>query len=70
MMDDLTRYERRLVLAALWDFRMNTAMNLEATSDWAVDELSHEVAVADAIDSAVRKLGGDPSENVYGAPRY
>ena len=65
-MDDLTPYERRLVLAAMWSWRNKTADELTRTGDDAV----HEIEVVDAMDSAARKLGGDPSEHLYGAPRF
>lgn len=69
-MDDLTPYERRLVLGALWRFRSATAEGLSADGALTADDAVHEIDFVDAMDSAARKLGGDPAEHLYGAPRY
>lgn len=65
-MDDLTNYERRLTLGALWTFRNTVAKDLSAGGDDPV----HEIEMIDACDSAAQKLGGDPGEHMYGAPRF
>jgi hypothetical protein len=63
---DLTSYERRLALGALWGYRQQIGPALTAGGD---DEV-HEIEVIDALDSAAMKLGGDPAKNMYGAPEY
>ncbi|MCA1704714.1 MAG: hypothetical protein LC808_16195 [Actinobacteria bacterium] len=69
-MDELTTSERRLVLAALWRFKERLGVDFDgASSDDSADAL-HEISTMDLVDSAARKLGGDPSEHLYGAPKY
>ncbi|HEX2042233.1 MAG TPA: hypothetical protein VHF24_06305 [Acidimicrobiales bacterium] len=67
-MDDLTNAERRLVLGALWRFRDTLGRNFnEVDTDEATE---HEIQTMELIDSAARKLGGDPAKDLYGAPEY
>lgn len=36
----------------------------------ADDDIEHEIETMDQIDSAARKLGGDPTTCLYGAAEY
>jgi hypothetical protein len=69
-MEDLTSYERRLLLGAMWRFRNETAAQLGEAGELAGDDASHEISFIDAMDSAARKLGGDPAMDLYGAPQH
>ena len=39
-----------------------------ATGD--ATDVEHEISTMDTLDSAARKLGGDPTKDLYGAPEY
>jgi hypothetical protein len=69
-MDDLTTYERRIVLAAMWNWRNDMANKLTEFGEVTGEDAIHEIEFVEAMDSAARKLGGDPSEKFYGAPRF
>jgi hypothetical protein len=66
MSDDLTSYERRLVLGAMWMNRATVERELNAGGDDPV----HIVETMDAFDSAARKLGGDPAIDFYNAAAF
>lgn len=63
---DLTPEERRVALVALWRYRF-----VEGEAFDAIDIVDgphmNEIAAIDLLDSAARKLGGDPSKELYGA---
>jgi hypothetical protein len=59
-MDDLTESERRLVLAALWRFRGTLGRNFD---DATGGDPVHEVETMDTLDTAARKLGGNPADS-------
>jgi hypothetical protein len=65
-MEELTSLERRLVLTALWGVRHRIEKHVArlGTSD---AEPAHEREVIDALHNAARKVGGDPSRDLYGA---
>lgn len=69
-MDDLTDYERRLTLGALWNFRNSLERDYDKAMEGTADDVTHKREFMAALDSAARKLGGDPSEHMYGAPRF
>ncbi|MGH9277106.1 MAG: hypothetical protein ACRD12_03210 [Acidimicrobiales bacterium] len=69
-MDELTRAERRLVLAALWRFDERLGKDFDVTSgDDSIDAV-HEIETMDTLNSAARNLGGDPVKEFYGAPEH
>jgi hypothetical protein len=55
---NLTAQEQRMVLIALWRLRLRIRPD-------AAD--IRTVALAQAVDNAALKLGGDPKDEVYGA---
>ncbi len=67
--DDLTPYERRLTLSALWNHKQNMGKLLGEHHDDAGDEM-HELSVMEALDSAAAKLGGDPAATQCGAANH
>lgn len=67
--DDLTPYERRLTLGALWHSKAKAVDGLSARSEDDDDAL-HVQETGEAYDSAARKLGGDPEKDLYGAPEF
>ncbi len=60
-MDDLTSAERRLVLGALWRFPDTLGRDFNEASTGESDDAEQEIRTMDLIDSAARKLGGDPT---------
>jgi hypothetical protein len=71
----LDREERVCLLLALWDRQAFLRANLDrvkpAMADLGDDDLlwwnEHGVNVFDEISALVIKLGGDPTENLFGA---
>ncbi len=66
---NLTDHERRLILAALWYYKTDVVKSFDKNRIGdGEDVVMHELETVDAIESAVRKMGGDPSTRFYGAP--
>jgi hypothetical protein len=71
-MDELTSAERRLVLSALWAYRFEVAVKLERARriQGAEGTEMHEIETIDGLDSAARKLSGDPQKKYYNASAF
>lgn len=69
MSDDLTNFERRLTLAALWNFKYSVVKDIDEQAEDDDDRLRLQ-ETGETCDEAARKLGGDPTKNMYGAPEF
>ena len=68
--DDLTSAERRLVLAAIWEFRQGLGKSFDQVKSEDAGDAIHEIETMDTLDSAARKLGGDPAKDRYGSAEH
>jgi len=65
-MDDLTHLEREHVLIALWNYKVAIGEANANTNEATTEHLVAVMDVTDIVDSAARKLGGQPELPLYG----
>jgi len=68
-MEDLTTEERRLVLAALWLLRERLDRDLESARRDGEEPGGSDLDTLERIESAARKLGGDPVAQLFGVTK-
>lgn len=61
--------ERFLILQALWNLKLATAQLNSSADEVPPEGVSAVMASFDVINSAVEKLGGDPSLPLFGLDR-